>query len=90
VSAKTYGTINIKQQKPLTSFYPERFGKWWRGNTPYPLVNWCMKQLNATGFMSNFGHQIAASYLVNELAVDWRYRAAYFEQQLLDYDVASN
>ncbi|TSA38125.1 MAG: DASH family cryptochrome [Methylococcaceae bacterium] len=80
----------IKQQKPLTSFYPERFRKWCSGNTPYALVNACMKQLNATGFMSNRGRQIVASCLVNELAVDWRYGAAYFEQQLLDYDVASN
>ena len=80
----------IKQQKPLTSFYPERFRKWCSGNTPYPLVNACMKQLNATGFMSNRGRQIVASCLVNELAMDWRYGAAYFEQQLLDYDVASN
>ncbi len=80
----------IKQQKPLTSFYPERFQKWCNGNTPYPLVNACMKQLNATGFMSNRGRQIVASCLVNELTVDWRYGAAYFEQQLLDYDVASN
>ena len=80
----------IKQQKPFTSFYPERFRKWCSGNTPYPLVNACMKQLNVTGFMSNRGRQIVASCLVNELAVDWRYGAAYFEQQLLDYDVASN
>lgn len=49
-----------------------------------------MKQLNASGFISNRGRQIVASCLVNELAVDWRYGAAYFEQQLLDYDVASN
>ena len=49
-----------------------------------------MKELNATGFMSNRGRQIVASCLVNELAVDWRYGAAYFQQQLLDYDVASN
>jgi deoxyribodipyrimidine photo-lyase len=27
---------------------------------------------------------------VNELCLDWRYGAAYFQQQLLDYDVASN
>ena len=33
---------------------------------------------------------VAASCLVNELALDWRYGAANFEQQLLDYDVASN
>lgn len=80
----------IKQQRPLTSFYPERYRKWCLGNTPYPLVNACMKQLNASGFISNRGRQIVASCLVNELAVDWRYGAAYFEQQLLDYDVASN
>jgi deoxyribodipyrimidine photo-lyase len=28
--------------------------------------------------------------LVNELGLDWRYGAAYFEQHLLDYDVAVN
>jgi deoxyribodipyrimidine photo-lyase len=49
-----------------------------------------MKELNATGFLSNRGRQIVASCLVNELAIDWRYGAAYFEQQLLDYDVGSN
>ncbi|WP_446811992.1 DASH family cryptochrome [Methylomonas sp. 2BW1-5-20] len=80
----------ITQRKPLTCFYAERFQKWCQGNTPFPLVNACMKQLNATGFMSNRGRQIAASCLVNELELDWRFGAAYFEQQLLDYDVASN
>lgn len=80
----------IKGQKILTSFYPERFQRWCRGNTPFPLVNACMKQLNATGFMSNRGRQIVASCFVNELNLDWRYGAAYFEQQLIDYDVAAN
>lgn len=72
------------------SFYPERFRKWCRGNTPYPLVNACMKQLNQTGYMSNRGRQIAASCLIYELGIDWRYGAAYFEEQLIDYDVGSN
>ncbi len=80
----------IKHKNPLTSFYPERFQRWCQGNTPYPLVNACMKQLNATGYMSNRGRQIVASCLVNELQLDWRYGAAYFEQQLVDYDVAVN
>ncbi|PMG79548.1 hypothetical protein BCU84_05260 [Shewanella sp. 10N.286.51.B7] len=75
---------------PLTSFLPERFTKWCLGSTPYPLVNACMKQLNSTGYMSNRGRQIVASCLVNELGVDWHFGAAYFEQQLIDYDVASN
>lgn len=77
-------------QAPKTSFYPERFKKWCEGNTPYPLVNACMKELAATGFMSNRGRQIVASCLVHELATDWRFGAAYFQQQLIDYDVASN
>ena len=87
---KLFAFKGIKGVNTLTSFYPERFQKWCSGNTPYPLVNACMKQLNATGFLSNRGRQIVASCLVNELAVDWRYGAAYFEQQLLDYDVGSN
>ena len=40
--------------------------------------------------MANRGRQIVASCLVNELNVDWRYGAAYFEAQLIDYDVAIN
>lgn len=40
--------------------------------------------------MSNRGRQVVASYLVNELGVDWRFGAAWFEEQLIDYDPASN
>lgn len=75
---------------PNTSFYAERFNKWCAGNTPYPIVNACMRQLNQTGFMSNRGRQLVASCLVNELGIDWRYGAAYFQQQLIDHDIASN
>ena len=49
-----------------------------------------MNQLSRTGYISNRARQIVASCLVNELDLDWRYGAAYFEQQLLDYDVAVN
>ena len=55
-----------------------------------PLVNACMKQLSVTGYLSNRGRQIAASCLINELEGDWRYGAAWFESQLIDYDVAAN
>lgn len=87
---RLFAFTGIRRRKPLTSFYAERFQRWCQGDTPYPLVNACMKQLNATGYMSNRGRQIVASCFVNELGLDWRYGAAYFEQQLLDYDVAAN
>lgn len=72
------------------TFDPRGFARWCSGSTDYPLVNALMRQLVATGWMSNRGRQIAASALINELGIDWRYGAAFFEKHLIDYDVASN
>ncbi|WP_162046210.1 DASH family cryptochrome [Vibrio taketomensis] len=80
----------ITQLKPLTTFYAQRFKQWCQGTTRFPIVNACMRQLNQTGYMSNRGRQLAASCLIYELGIDWRYGAAYFETQLIDFDVASN
>ena len=66
------------------------FKRWKTGNTGYPIVDACMRELNATGYMSNRGRQLVASCLIYELGCDWRWGAAYFETQLVDYDVASN
>ena len=88
--SKLFAFEGIQNKRPLTSFYGGRFRQWCEGTTPYPIVNACMKQLKATGYLSNRGRQLVASCLVHELEIDWRYGAAYFEQQLIDYDVASN
>lgn len=79
-----------KPTAPLTSFYAQRFSAWKQGQTPWPIINACMNQLRQTGYMSNRGRQLVASCFVHELQLDWRYGAAYFEQQLIDYDAASN
>jgi deoxyribodipyrimidine photo-lyase len=63
---------------------------WKNGATGVPFVDANMRELNETGFMSNRGRQNVASYFVNELNLDWRYGAAYFEEKLIDYDPASN
>ncbi|WP_100641431.1 DASH family cryptochrome [Alteromonas facilis] len=80
----------IQQREPQTQFDQESFTRWCHGETRYEIVDACMRQLNQTGFMSNRGRQLVASCFVHELGLDWRYGAAYFEQQLIDYDVASN
>ncbi|WP_418264062.1 DASH family cryptochrome [Flavobacterium faecale] len=64
--------------------------KWIDGKTNVDFVDANMIELKKTGFMSNRGRQNVASYLCNDLKLDWRYGAAYFEQQLIDYDVCSN
>ena len=80
----------VQQQNRDTAFHLPDFESWCQGTTPYPLVNAAMNQLRLTGYISNRARQLVASCLVNELAQDWRYGAAWFEQQLMDYDVASN
>jgi len=87
---KIYHQTGPFNRKPLTSFCPERMKSWIEGNTSYPIVNAAMRQLKATGYQSNRARQLAASCLVHELAIDWRYGAAYFEEALIDFDLASN
>jgi deoxyribodipyrimidine photo-lyase len=69
---------------------PVLLKKWQNGETGNDFIDANMRELKLTGFMSNRGRQNVASYLCNDLKQDWRYGAAYFEQQLIDYDVSSN
>lgn len=68
----------------------ENFESWANGKTHNEFINANMNELNRTGFMSNRGRQIVASFLIHDLHVDWRLGAAYFEKQLMDYDPCSN
>jgi deoxyribodipyrimidine photo-lyase len=68
----------------------ELFEAWRQGKTGYPFIDANMRELAATGFMSNRGRQVVASFLTKDLLIDWRLGAHYFEEMLLDYDVASN
>lgn len=67
-----------------------KFQQWADGKTGEPFIDANMAELNATGFMSNRGRQNVASYLVNDLKVNWQMGAEYFESLLVDYDVCSN
>ncbi|MHC4809058.1 MAG: DASH family cryptochrome [Planctomycetota bacterium] len=67
-----------------------RCDAWRHGRTGVPLVDASMRQLAATGFLSNRGRQVAASFLVVNLGIDWRMGAAWFQSRLVDHDAASN
>lgn len=68
----------------------DRLLRWINGETGVDFIDANMIELKLTGYMSNRGRQNVASYLCNDLKLDWRFGAAYFEQQLIDYDVCSN
>jgi deoxyribodipyrimidine photo-lyase len=81
----------IKTEKVNSKSLNEKLlSQWINGETPSDFINANMLELQLTGFMSNRGRQNVASYFCNELNMDWRIGAAYFEEQLIDYDVCSN
>lgn len=75
---------------PKPSHFPKDFQRWCNGQTGEPIVDAGMRELAATGFTSNRMRQIVASFLVHDFCCDWRAGAAWFESQLVDFDVYSN
>jgi deoxyribodipyrimidine photo-lyase len=55
------------------------FKRWQDGQTGIPFIDAHMRQLNQTGYMSNRGRVNCASYLVQDLKIDWTWGAAYFD-----------
>lgn len=66
------------------------FEAWCAGRTGYPIVDAAMRQINQTGYMHNRLRMIAASFLVKDLLVDWRWGEKYFADHLNDFDLSAN
>ena len=82
-------TKDTEQQRKWNTYGPA-LTAWKEGRTGYPLVDANMREMKATGFMSNRGRQNVASFLALDLQLDWRYGGDWFESNLIDYDVYSN
>ena len=94
--AKKHGNLifqegGTKQRTDLQLFSNETLlEKWKEGRTGIPFVDANMRELNATGYMSNRGRQNVASFLVKDMKINWIWGAEYFESMLIDYDPCSN
>ena len=69
---------------------PSEYEAWKRGETGVPVVDAAMRQLKETGWMHNRARMIAASFLVKDLLIDWRWGESWFMENLLDGDIAAN
>jgi len=87
---KIFAEGGIKSRAVEWSYDKDLFDRWRFGKTGIPFVDAHMRQLDKTGFMSNRGRVNCASFLTRDYKIDWRWGAAWFETQLLDYDVCSN
>lgn len=63
---------------------------WKWGQTGFPIVDACMRELIETGYMHNRGRLIVSSFLVKTMGIDWREGEKWFASQLVDHDNAAN
>lgn len=84
------GSFNPKFQDLQWSTSKNDFNLWCTGQTGVPIVDAGMIELAETGFMHNRVRMIAASFLIKDLHIDWRWGERYFAQKLIDYDPAVN
>lgn len=92
---EAYPSMRERPLRPQYEAFPWRedpadFRAWTRGRTGYPIVDAGMRQLWETGWMPNRVRMIAASFLVKHLLLPWQDGARYFEDTLVDADLACN
>jgi deoxyribodipyrimidine photo-lyase len=81
---------DVQEKKMKWIYNNELFLKWCNGETGFPIVDACMRQLNTIGYMHNRGRMIVASFLCKDLMIDWRLGEQYFATKLVDYDAMNN
>jgi deoxyribodipyrimidine photo-lyase len=68
----------------------QRFRRWTLADCGHPLIDAQLRELLATGYLSNRGRQWVASHFVNELRLPWTWGARFFEWMLIDAHPALN
>ncbi|KIL50103.1 deoxyribodipyrimidine photo-lyase [Jeotgalibacillus alimentarius] len=63
---------------------------WKHGKTGFPIVDAGMRELWTTGYMHNRVRMITGSFLTKDLLIHWREGADWFDDTLVDADVANN
>ncbi len=64
----------------------ERFERWCRGETGFPLVDACMKMLSATGWINFRMRALLVSFSSYQLWNHWREPALHLAREFLDYE----
>jgi deoxyribodipyrimidine photo-lyase len=80
----------IQGRLPKANPDRELFRRWTRAECGHGLIDAQMRELNATGYLSNRGRQWVASHFVNSLGLPWTWGARYFEWMLMDADPSLN
>ncbi|KAJ1082490.1 hypothetical protein NDU88_002655 [Pleurodeles waltl] len=87
--------MNVEPVRPAYrnqrwSWDSEHLLAWQKGCTGYPLVDSAMRELWLTGWMNNYMRHVVASFLVAYLHIHWVEGYRWFQDTLVDADVAIN
>lgn len=72
------------------SYNRAHYKAWQKGLTGYPIIDAGMRELYHIGWMHNRLRMITGSFLVKNLLLPWRWGAKWFEDTLVDADLANN
>ncbi len=64
----------------------DRYQAWATGTTGYPMVDACMRSLNATGWINFRMRAMLVSFASYDLWLDWRATAAHLARSFIDYE----
>lgn len=68
----------------------EYINSWINGQTGFPYIDACMRELNTTGYLENRGRMNVACFLVKVLGCNWVIGEQHFSKLLVDYDPLVN
>jgi deoxyribodipyrimidine photo-lyase len=88
--AAFHGASGIQNRQPDWVENRELFVRWCRADSGHPLIDAQLRELLATGYLSNRGRQWVASHFVNSLELPWIWGARFFEWWLIDAEPALN
>lgn len=71
---------------PEHANHHERLQAWKHGKTGYPMVDACMRCLQATGYINFRMRAMLVSFLCHHLLMDWRLGVTHLAQLFLDFE----
>jgi deoxyribodipyrimidine photo-lyase len=84
--ARVYDGLRPGDGTPFSDNDHARLAAWCAGRTGYPMVDACMRSLNATGWLNFRMRAMLVSFAANHLWLHWREPGLHLARQFLDFE----
>jgi deoxyribodipyrimidine photo-lyase len=84
--ARVYDGLRPGDGSPLGDIDRAKLAAWCAGRTGYPMVDACMRSLNATGWLNFRMRAMLVSFAAHHLWLHWREPGLHLARQVLDFE----